>query len=854
MNKKAIIAGTVLTGAVAAPIALTLTSAANSYVSDPYAVTIALSQPMKTLNKFKASLTSESDAILGTFTTALLKNRPAQKENGGLETALSIPKLEFIFQSTTPQQMDALANRSPGWEKTSEDVLKHIDSPGSFFYQSLTGDLAEKVMPLGSPSNSQGVAFQLRNTARFWNGDRVTAEDFIETIKIALNAKNGVPWAWNIYRTMGLKNAREIWNAQVKDGLSFEQAWAKYPIGIIPQKEIPLEEMATTPEGKAYYAAEYAAGRKRHKQLLYLFDGNIAITFMTSYAINTVSSPTSVRHFAKVGIDNWGTSIDNLMGCGPYKLEYFDLDYKLIANRWNGYWDRTKVLSPQIELRVLPDLATEIQMFKDGNVGTVAFGAAMLPQFFSDPSLKKYIKPTSFAEKLTYVGMNTMPSNPNAKWMMQENFRKAISYSINRSNFLAVIGADNTFPTESWITLNYMKDGNGNGPTHYSMDFKNEQSFLNPSVYTANNHVEEWNHIYKVDDNDPMASVPGGKTTMFTRDESLLSSKEQGKNDKADKIYNPALARRYYEQFKAQNPSFNGVELKWVIPGSQKDPATVIKQDIERNLPGVTLKLVPKPDNVYKQVLAKMEWDLNLDKWTYEYRDPWALYHLVGDKVTQTDEQDEVVRSQLNKNISSSGMSLVDFIAEKISKDESYFAKRFLNNGDAAHTRLMNKIIAQFLRLESTVGSENPQMNSWQSPMDATQRITNYDDRIWDTAPTKANNFMGYKGEFNKYESVFPGASQWGNNLKAFIAKYSSNDQWKNTDYKFRILYPIVEKLIRDSALGIPLSRIQNAFIATRVIGSMNFADSISYYGYLYRADHIPPTNYVLPGKEALTA
>lgn len=87
--------------------------------------------------------------------------------------------------------------------------------------------------------------------------------------------------------------------------MSFEDAKAKYPLGIMAGgPEIPVEDMSTSIEGRSYYRSEYAAGRKRHSKILYHFNGNHAITFLTSYALNTISTPTNIRHFERVGLDS----------------------------------------------------------------------------------------------------------------------------------------------------------------------------------------------------------------------------------------------------------------------------------------------------------------------------------------------------------------------------------------------------------------------------------------------------------------------------------------------------------------------------------------------------------------------
>lgn len=855
MNKKIILASTVLVGTVATPIALTLSSSVSAYETNPYVVTIATGAPFKTLNKFKVATTADSDLVLGTFTSALLKDRPQGKRNGGLETALSIPKLSFDFQAFSDEKLKAAMD--PDSPEHASAIATALGGFGksSFGYSSLTGDLAKEVAPLGTANRTVGVAFNLREEARFWNGDRVTAEDFINTIKIALDARNGVPWAWQIYKTMGIKNADKIWNAQVANNMTLEDALKIYPLGVIPAGDvIPEDKLATSIEGKAFFRNEYANNRKRHSKLVYLFEGDLGMTFLSTYALNTISSPTNIRHFNKVGIDDWGTSIDNLMGCGPYKLKYFDLDYKIVTNRWEGYWDRARVISPQIQMRVLPDVSSQIQMFKDGKVGTVSFGASLLPQFFGDPELKKYVNPTNWAEKLTYLALNTRLDRPNAKWLLKNDMRKAIQHSINRSGYLKMVGADNSYPTESWTTLSYMNDGVGKGPINYAMNFSNEIGFLNHSTYGQNQKDDNtWNKIYALNSDDPINLPSQNSEVLFTRDEGLLTSTDQTKNNKTDHIFNPTRARAYYERFKKNNPSYNGMELDFLVPGTSKEQVVIIKQDIERILPGVKVKILPKPQLVYSQVISGLNWDMAFNRWSYDFRDPWTFYHLVGDKISQSNADDIVVGSRITRNISSDGLSLVDWIADKYTKDPGYFAKRYLNSTNQTDIDEMNKVIAQFLRMEATVGSDNPSLDEFKSPIDAEKKITSYDSSIWNVEPSEKNDFNGYKGQFDKYKDIFPQSNQWSSNLQKIIQDGDNSDLWKNKTYRFRVLYPVIEKMIRDSAIGLSLSRIQNSYIASRFIGESNYADQIKYLGYVYQANNIPQSSFVLPGKEAIT-
>lgn len=857
MKIKSIAAATVLTAAVVTPIAVTLSSAMNTVKPDKYRIVVASTIPIKTLNKFKSATTGSSDTVIGMFNAGLLRYYPQSESNGGLETTLSLRKLSFGFSAMTDAQMDKILNGTEAEKETiKKDVMAdHQFNQTLYNYGHLTTDLAESVSIVGSPSHAIGAQFKIRKNAKFWNGDLVTAEDFEKTILVALDAKNGVPWAWTVYRTLGLLNAQNIWDAQTvpdKDGkvLSFEQALEKYPLGIVKSDEIPLAELSVTPEGAKFFADEYAAGRKRHRKLMYLFGGNNGQRFMSAYAASSLSTPTSTRHFAKVGLDDWGTSVENLMGCGPFKMEYFDLDYKIVSNRWDGYWDRERVISPQIEMRVIPDVSSQIQMFRDGAIGKVTFGSSMLPQFFGDANLKKFVKPTNYREILYYLGFNTKTNNPNAKYLLDENFRNALQYSFDRTQYLRAIAADNAYPAESFTTLMKMTDGKGTGVINNAMDFRNQAGLINTGPFgsTVNtaSPIAAWNELYNFP-NQPTTF----KDDLFTRDEKLLNSHDMSKNNREDRVHNANLSRSYFDQFLKDHPDFNGIELKLMTSSVYKEQITVVKQDIEQNLPGVKVTIVPKPQSVYNQVAASLDWDLRLIDWGYDYLDPWTYYHLVADKVTQTNEDDPIISTRLDRNSSGDGYSLVDYVANKLTEDPSYFAKRFLN--DTNQTATINDALAQFIRMEATVGSNDPDAMQWESPFEKGKTIDAFDPAIFDLKPSASNNFSGYAGEFDRYQEFFPHANKWSQTLKNLVANATTkHDLWKNKDYRFQVLYPIIEKMIRDSAIGTPMSRIQNSYIASRLIGEINYAESIRYFGFVYQANHIPPSKYALPGMEAL--
>lgn len=835
INYKAWTAGAILAAAVITPISLTINSSKNSYKTDPYKVTIANGGSIQTLNKFKSSSIATPNSVLGMWNAALIKARPSGDNNGGLETSLSIPKL--LFNTSGSSVIDT--NGDVSQQKLSDFFSKITGTTTrGYGFEGFTPDLATSTIIAGtSPYNADAIGFNLRDT-RFWNGDKLTAEDFIETVKIALNVKNAVPWVWNITGNIGIKNAKKIVDAQNRDGLSFEEALKKYPLGIYASEEIPLDDLATSDEGKEYFRKEYDEGRRRHSKIVYAFEGSKAFNFLRFQSLGTLCTPTSVRHFKKVGVDNWGTKIDNLMGIGPYKLEYFDLDYKIVSNRWTGYWDYNKTISPQIEIRVLPEVSSQIQMFREGTVGKVSFGTAMLPQFLGDPNLKKFVKPTNWAENLYYLASNTKPGRQNSKYLLDSDFRNAMQYAVDRNQYLAAIAADNSYPAEGFSTLSQMSDSSGQGVINNAMTFNNSIGEVDTAAYPSGTHISEWNKLY---------DLPGttGPDDLFTRDEYILKSPDISRNDKTDHLHNENMAKAYFDRFKHNHPEFNGVSLSFLVAAGMREQVSTIKQDVEELMPGVSININSKPDNIESQIAGGMNWDLRFSTWSRDYEDLWTFYHLLSDKINvDKSTDDEINRSRINKSAVSDGFTLIDYAGHRLTEDPTYFARHYFNTSDPAKVAEINKIIAQWLKMEATIGSTDPR--------DGTNAI--YDEAIWTKVPNESNGYEGYGGDaFTKFTPYYPHANQWANTLKNFIAQHGQEDNWKNIDYRYSVLYPFIEKLIRESAIGTPISRVQNNYIASRFIGEANFAGMIRYFGWIYQADHIPPSRFPLPGIEAIT-
>ena len=146
---------------------------------------------------------------------------------------------------------------------------------------------------------------------------------------------------------------------------------------------------------------------------------------------------------------DYGTSAETYMSAGPYKLATFEEDKQFILERnenWYGWTDGKHVGQYQptrVVYDIIPEHATALMAFEKGDLDSVALTADDLINYkMSDYLLKtdqtytfRYIFATDL-EKLTALEQEANDGS-NKKVLYYDDFRKAISLSMNRAQFCA---------------------------------------------------------------------------------------------------------------------------------------------------------------------------------------------------------------------------------------------------------------------------------------------------------------------------------------------------------------------------------------------------------------------------------
>ena len=144
---------------------------------------------------------------------------------------------------------------------------------------------------------------------------------------------------------------------------------------------------------------------------------------------------------------NYGTSADTYMSYGPYKLASFETDKQFVLeknDKWYGYTDgnhKDQYQTTKVVYQIVADHNTQLQLFNQGKLDSVALSADDMATYkMSDYLLQTdqtYTFRWIFATDLAALKDMEKEANDgsNKRVLSYDDFRKAISYSMDRAKF-----------------------------------------------------------------------------------------------------------------------------------------------------------------------------------------------------------------------------------------------------------------------------------------------------------------------------------------------------------------------------------------------------------------------------------
>lgn len=381
--------------------------------------------------------------------------------------------------------------------------------------------LAVPAMAEGEPEISEDeltYTFKIRD-AEWSNGTPVTAHDFVFAWQRAIDPDTGSPYGPHLMAGM-IKNATEIGEgtAEIAD------------LGITAEDDNTLVIELERPV--SYFLS--------------------LMSFGTFYPLN--------EEFVTEQGDKYASSSENIIYNGPFELADWDGtgNWKYLKN--DKYWDADTVKLDEINVDVVKETSTAVQLYEQGKKDRVLLSAEYAKQYENHEDVVNELETSVF-----YFKMN-QERNGEATPLANEDIRKAIARGFNKEELADELLANGSIAANFLVPTEFTFDEEGKDYREYSDDY---------ALYNVDEAQEYWDKGLKALGTDEVTiEILGGDT----------------------------------ETAKSQQEWF--------------------KSELERNLPGLTIKLKEVPFSARLDLDETSDYDIQSAGWGADFQDPISFMEL----------------------------------------------------------------------------------------------------------------------------------------------------------------------------------------------------------------------------------
>lgn len=213
------------------------------------------------------------------------------------------------------------------------------------------------------------------------------------------------------------------------------------------------------------------------------------LTSSAPYFLSLIESsmlllPVEYDYAMEMG-DDFAVDNEHMLYCGAYYISHFERDKAITLTKNPLYWDLEHITVDTVEYQMVPEGTTSLEMFKRGEVDDTSVEAEEYLSMAGTEWEDKLI-PSERSLSTNYLWLDFQGENPEFNTFIQnENFRKALQYSLNREAIATLRDPvnparilRNTINAEDAIF-----DGNGVDYTDYEpLKAIKETNYSNPEV------------------------------------------------------------------------------------------------------------------------------------------------------------------------------------------------------------------------------------------------------------------------------------------------------------------------------------------------------------------------------------
>lgn len=254
--------------------------------------------------------------------------------------------------------------------------------------------------------------FNLREDAKWGNGDSVTAEDFVYSWRRALDPDTGSEYGPFIMGGV-VENATAVSEGEVALEELGVEAQDDYTLEVTLEKPVPYFESLTT--------------------------------FQTFNPLN--------KEFVEEQGDDFATSTDTILFNGPFKLK----DWESTDDSWeieknDDYWDADEINLEKVTYQVIKDTQTGVDLYESGDLDRTDLSSDLVDQYASDDDYKAVP-----GAAMHYIKLN-QEANPA---LANKNIRKAIARSFDKEALVNEILNDGSLVSNGFVPADFVETPDG---------------------------------------------------------------------------------------------------------------------------------------------------------------------------------------------------------------------------------------------------------------------------------------------------------------------------------------------------------------------------------------------------------
>ena len=141
--------------------------------------------------------------------------------------------------------------------------------------------------------------------------------------------------------------------------------------------------------------------------------------------------PVEYEYAVALG-DDFAVDNEHMLYCGGYYVSSFERDKAITLTANPHYWDTENITIETVEYQMIPDGTTSLEMFKRGDIDYASVEAEAYLSL-QGTEWEDNLLPTSHSFSTNYLWLDFQGANPEFNiFINNENFRKALQYSLNR--------------------------------------------------------------------------------------------------------------------------------------------------------------------------------------------------------------------------------------------------------------------------------------------------------------------------------------------------------------------------------------------------------------------------------------